>query len=176
MDKNFSASENLKTKKDIYENMIKRKEVRGLSPVIATVLLIVIVIAIALIVFIWIRGMIGDSVTKFNGRNIELVCDEVSFQASYSDGTLYISNPGNVPIFGMSVKVVGDGTHITEDLRVKSSLWPEAGLNQGGTFEDALIFNGEEITLYPILLGDSDQGRKTYVCDKNEEYGYTILI
>ena len=157
--------------------MKKRKEVKGLSPVIATVLLIVIVIAIALIVFLWIRGMIGTSVTKFNGRNIELVCEEVSFQASYSEGILYISNPGNVPIFGMSIRVIGDGTHITQDIRtIDGSNWPEAGLNQGGTFSSSINFDGNEIILFPVLIGESDQGRKTYVCDKTDEYGYTILI
>jgi flagellin-like protein len=157
--------------------MIKRKEVKGLSPVVATVLLIVIVIAIALIVFIWISGMIDESVTKFNGRNIKLVCEEVSFQASYSDGILYVSNPGNVPIFGMSIRVTGDGSHITQDIRtIEGANWPESGINQGGTFSAPLTFNGEEITLFPVLLGESDSGRKTYVCDNNEEYGYTILI
>jgi flagellin-like protein len=156
--------------------MINKKEVKGLSPVIATVLLIVIVIAIALIVFIWIKGMIGTSVTKFNGRNIELVCEEVSFQASYSEGILYISNPGNVPIFGMNVKVVGDGSYITEDLRTKEGAnWPDSGLNQGGTFSSSLSFNGEKIILSPVLIGESDEGRKTYACDE-KNYGYTILI
>jgi flagellin-like protein len=154
---------------------MKRKEVRGLSPVIATVLLIVIVIAIALIVFIWIRGMIGESVTKFNGKNIQLVCDDVSFDADYSGGTLYISNPGVVPIFGMNVKVVGDGSYITEDLRDKSTLWPENGLNSGGTFSDDLTFTGNELILIPILIGESDSGKKTYVCNE-KQYGYTILI
>lgn len=155
---------------------MKRKEVRGLSPVIATVLLIVIVIAIALIVFVWIKGMIGESVTKFDGKSIALVCEDVSFEADYSEGTLYISNPGVVPIFGMNVKVVGDGSYVTEDLRdYASDYWPENGLNSGATFFAPLAFTGNEIVLIPVLIGESNSGKKTYVCNE-KQYGYTILI
>ena len=63
-----------------------KNKVNGLSPVIATVLLIVIVIVIALIVFIWIRGMVGDAVTKFDNKNVQLVCGDVAFEASYTGG------------------------------------------------------------------------------------------
>ncbi|MFH1503616.1 MAG: archaellin/type IV pilin N-terminal domain-containing protein [Candidatus Diapherotrites archaeon] len=154
---------------------MKIKDVRGLSPVIATVLLITITIVIALIVFLWIRGMTQEAVTKFGGKNIQLVCDEISFEASYSEDTLYISNPGNVPIFGMNVKIIGDGSYSTEDLREESNSWPETGLNQGGVFSDILIFNGNQIVLIPVLIGESNSGRKTYVCDENQ-YGYSIII
>jgi flagellin-like protein len=153
---------------------MKRKKMRGLSPVVATVLLIVIVIAIALIVFLWIRGMVEEPVTKFGGENIQLACDTVAFEAGYSDNTLYVSNIGTTPIFGMNVKEMGEGSYKTENLRDKSSLWPETGLNQGGVFSDVLSFDGDEIIVIPILLGESDSGRKTYVCE--EQYGQTILI
>ncbi len=155
---------------------MKRKEERGLSPVIATVLLITIVVVIALIVFLWIRGMTEEAITKFEGKNIQLVCEEVTFDASYSEDTLYISNPGNVPIFGMNVKVVGEGSYKTENLRdLSSEEWPETGLNQGGVFEDNVSFDGNKIVLVPVLLGESESGRKTYVCDENQ-YGIEILL
>jgi len=153
---------------------MKRKEARGLSPVIATVLLITIVVVIALIVFLWIRGMTEEAITKFEGKNIQLVCEEVSFSADYSEDTLYISNPGNVPIFGMNVKVIGEGSYTTEDLRDLNS-WPQLGLNQGGAFSDQLSFDGNEIVLIPVLLGESGSGKKTYVCDENQ-YGFSITI
>ena len=159
-----------------------KKEKKALSPVIATVLLIVIVVIIALIVFLWVRGMTQEAITKFDNENIQLVCGKVSFEATYtSDTGLYIRNPGNVPIFGMRVKVVGAGSHDTLDLRDESvtTEWPEVGLNQGGVFSDPSfgdnLGNAEEIVLIPILMGESESGRKTYVCDENQ-YGYRISV
>lgn len=150
-----------------------KKSVKGLSPVIATVLLITMVIVIALIIFFWIRGMTAEAITKFDGQNIQLVCGQVAFEARYTGDTLYVTNPGNVPIFGMDVKVISDGSHTTQDLRLTSEEWPETGLNQGMAFSDILPFDGDEIILIPVLIGESDEGRKTYVC--NEE-GHTITI
>ena len=154
---------------------MKRKEARGLSPVIATVLLIAIVVIIALIVFLWIRGMTQEAVTKFGGKNIQLVCEEVYFEASYYQDNLYISNSGNVPIFGMNIKEIRDGTYVTKDLREASEDWPEVGLGQGGVFSDYIPFNGNEIVLIPVLIGESSSGKKTYVCDE-KQYGYSINI
>jgi flagellin-like protein len=158
---------------------IKKKRVKGLSPVIATVLLVAMVVAIAIIVFLWIRGMTQEAVTKFGNQNIQLVCGQVSFEASYTPTTgLSITNPGNVPIFGMNVDVVGEGSHETIDLRATNANWPKVGLNQGGVFSDPSFnpgSNGNKIVLVPVLIGESKSGRKTYACDENQ-YGYQITI
>src|SRR3989344_7665665 len=92
--------------------MIKK---RGLSPVIATVLLIAIVVVLGLIVFLWIRGIVGESLVKVDGRNVQLVCDEVEFEAEYSSSTgfLYFSNTGNVPIYKIKAKISGAGSYST---------------------------------------------------------------
>ncbi len=158
---------------------------KGLSPVIATVLLIVIVVIIALIVFFWVRGMTQEAITKFEPEeNIQLVCGKVIFEATYTSETgLFIRNPSYVPIFGMHVKVVGAGEHETLDLREDSvtTEWPEVGLNQGGVFSDSAfgtnndIDAAQEIILIPVLMGESESGRKTYVCDENQ-YGYKITV
>ena len=151
-----------------------------MSPVIATVLLISIVIVIALIVFLWIRGMTQEAITKFGDENIQLACGKISFEASYTETTgLYIQNPGNVPIFGMDVKVIGEGEHTTIDLRDNPN-WDEVGLNQGSIFSDpefsTSIGTGvNQLILIPILMGESGSGRKTYVCDENQ-YGYKISV
>jgi len=157
--------------------MVKKK-VKGLSPVIATVLLITLVVGIAVIVFLWIRGMTEEAVTKFGDKNIQLVCGEVSFEASYDYGTLYITNPGNVPIFGMNMKVVDGGQHSTISLKERTS-WPTKGLNKGDAFSDEElsdeIGSADEIILVPILLGESKSGKRTYVCDENQ-FGKVIYI
>lgn len=148
---------------------------RGISPVIATVLLIAMVIVIGLIIFLWFSTFIEDEGTKF-GRNIKLVCEDVGFDASYSGGKLSIKNTGNVPIFEMKIKISSAGSHETKDLKDLSSNWPELGLNQGKTFEESVNIGADtdKIILIPVLAGSSDKGKTTFVCE--EQYGYEITI
>lgn len=144
---------------------------RGISPVIATVLLIAMVVIIGLVIFLWFKGVMVDYGEKF-GKNIELVCADVDFDASYSEGTLYISNLGNVPIFGMQIKALKEGSHETNDLSGFD------GLNQGGTFSRDIsgdVSDANEITLIPILIGSSKKGEKTFMCNE-KQYGYKIII
>lgn len=148
---------------------------KGLSPVIATMLLVTIVIVIALIIFMWFRGIQEEAITKFDGKNVKLVCQEVSFDADYSDGAIYIMNTGNVPIYKMKAQIYSIGTHSTETIE---SNWPAAGLNQGGVFSGtitggAVIEEGSRIVLVPVLIGETDSGEKAYTCD--DRYGYEII-
>ena len=143
------------------------KEKRGLSPVIATVLLIAIVIIIGLILFLWFRGIAKESITKFGGENIELVCDRVDFNAEYDLGTLYFSNIGNVPIYGLNLEIYKDKGHKSYSVRDLVPNWPANGLSQGQTFSGdiASVASGaEKIRVIPILIGESNEGQKTYQC------------
>jgi hypothetical protein len=125
--------------------------------------------------------MTQEAITKFGDENIQLACQKISFEASYNSGTgLYIQNPGNVPIFGINVKIIGAGEHTTINLRDDTEDWPEVGLNQGGIYSDdefstKVGAGTTEIVLIPVLMGESESGRKTYVCDENQ-YGYRIKI
>ena len=149
---------------------MNKKNKNGLSPIIATVLLIAIVVMIAVIAFVWFSSIREDVITKFGGTNVKVVCTEVSFDAEYSGGTLSVANNGNVPIFKLSVKINRDGSHET------ISLDDFSGLNQGGTYTTSLpeAVGAKSIILIPILLGDSEDGQKAYMCD--EEDGAEIVI
>lgn len=160
-------------------NINKRMKInkRGVSPVIATVLLISIVVVMGLIIFVWFSQISEESVTKFGGMNIELVCGDVTFDATYNQGTLNIVNNGNVPIFGMKVEILKEGSHETKDLG-KISDWPSTGLNQGNAFSEDIsseVGNTKSIVLIPILIGSSERGERTFVCDE-KQYGYEIII
>ena len=146
---------------------------KGLSPVIATMLLITIVIVIGLIIFLWFRGINEEAITKFDGTNIKLICEEVSFDASYESNNLYILNTGNVPIYQIKVKKVGEGSHSTETIETN---WPELGLNQGGAFSGNLVSmnNINKILLIPVLIGTSNKGDLSYTCE--ERHGYEIIV
>ena len=160
------------------KKQIKRGKKKALSPVIATILLIAIVMVIALILFVWFRGMVGDYGEKF-GKNIQLSCGEVAMDASYSGANVYISNTGNIPIFKINVKISKPGGYQTKYLSEMASNWPSTGLKQGETFSadiSSYTTDATSITLIPILIGTSSKGesKKTFVCD--EKYGYELTL
>ena len=141
---------------------MKRK---ALSPVIATVLLIAMVIVIGLIVFLFFKNLAGETITKFDGENIKLVCDDVAFSASYSSEILTISNIGNVPIYGFDLKLYTGKDYSTERLAdISGVVWSGSGLNPGGVFSGNIGVH-DKIQVIPVLLGISESGEKVYVCD-----------
>ena len=158
--------------------MIKNNKKRGLSPVVTTVLLIALVVVIIMIIFLWFRGMVEEGVIKF-GENIQLVCDDVEFESSYSNGELSIVNTGNVPIFNLNVKISQGGNYQTKEIAEVDGgeNWPENGLNQGASFSGNIgneVESADKIVLYPILMGSSSSGKKTYICEGS--YGKEIKL
>ena len=149
---------------------------KGVSPVIATVLLISLVLVIGLIIFLWGRGIFTEEGTKFE-KNVRLVCEDVEFRASYAGGLLNIVNEGNVPIFRAKIKIYENAGYTTEDLSDLSSNWPYTGLNQGGTFSGSIgseVSGADKILIIPALLGKTGKGEKVYICE--ERYGYEIEL
>ena len=144
---------------------------RGLSPVIATVLLIAIVVAIALIIFLWVRGMTEESITKFGEENIKLSCDKVLYDAEFVNGNLHLLNTGNVPIYRIQLDAISGGQHEAKNIDEITSNWPKSGLNQGEAFDGNVNshLSGEtSFKIIPILIGNSDEGRKQYVCSESK--------
>lgn len=150
-----------------------------MSPVIATVLLISIVIILGLIVFLWFKSIAQEAIMKFD-QNIELVCQEVSFDASYSAGVLYLVNTGTVPIYNLKLKLEEDRRHSTKDL-IKDELsedWKNKnGITQGSTFTMSIgsadwMDGVNKISLIPVLIGQSDSGQRSFVCD--DRYGEVV--
>ncbi len=150
--------------------MVMKK--KGVSPVVATVLLVAMVIVIALIIFIWIRSIGGETITKFGGENVKIVCERVEFSVEYYGGSLTITNNGNVPIYRMKVKITEGGDYETKDLvEIPNSLWPDSGLRSGGVLASGDLSsefsNADTLVLIPVILGTSDEGEKSHTCDEN---------
>lgn len=147
---------------------------KGVSPVVATILLVSIVIVIAVIVFLWFRGISEEAITKFDGTNVRLVCEEVEFDASYSGGFVYITNSGNVPIYKFKAQITGAGSHETIILGDDDPNWPAEGLLQLGTYAGAVSGSGDKLLLIPVLIGATSEGEKAYTCD--ERHGKELLM
>jgi len=147
---------------------------RGVSPVIATVLLVTIVIVLAAIVFIWARGFVKEGIQK-RGEPIERACEGVNFEASVvqqtSGYTLEINNRANIPLYGFDVKILGEG-----EVKVHHVL--DQSIDIGGSAQidlPAEEFSGvQDIIVIPILLGTKVDAPESHVCADQFGEGVTI--
>ncbi|MFH1425719.1 MAG: archaellin/type IV pilin N-terminal domain-containing protein [archaeon] len=146
---------------------------KGLSPVIATVLLVSIAVILAVIIFFWARHFVAEKVEK-EGQAIELLCDDVSFSADAYGFKLYVENTGSVPLYGMEIKK--KGTFGTEVLGPKIFEHSSLPAGETGEIDIAGIGVGERLVVVPILLGTVLEKTKKlpHVCD--EDYGVEIYV
>jgi flagellin-like protein len=150
----------------------KMKNKKGVSPVVATVLLISMVVILAMIVILWFTSFIGEAITKFDGQNVEIICKDITFDASYLGNILSVVNTGSVPIYGMKVKQTKGGEHSSVD----APSWPSKGLNPGKSYASSASYSSyDKITLIPVLVGESESGLKTFVCEEKQA-GKEIII
>ncbi|MBI5803848.1 hypothetical protein HY450_01245 [Candidatus Pacearchaeota archaeon] len=144
---------------------------RGLSPVIATVLLVSLGLILAIAIFFWARSFIGDSIVK-GERDIKQSCEKVFFQADAYNGELHVENLGSVPIRGFELskkQIIGEITKIAE--------LEEGTISAGQTATIELpqgVSSGDTVIVVPILLGETETTKKAYICDK--ENGNEILV
>ncbi|MDP1729202.1 MAG: hypothetical protein Q8L27_03310 [archaeon] len=135
---------------------------KGLSPIITTVLLIVIALVLASIIFMWASGFGKEQVAKF-GEPIEQVCSEVVISGSISGGKVVsVINQGEVPIYKLRFLISGGGNSDKEDIEVNLV---------GGASKSVTLTSdatGREVEMIPVLLG-------TVVSDESttEEYPCT---
>ena len=153
---------------------------KGLSPVIATVLLITLAIILAVIILIWVKSFIGEQVTKDLGSGPETIdsfCSEVSFSADVAVNTnglvITAQNEGNVPIYGLAVKQ--KTTFSVKNLG--DAVFNDETLTSGNTKDTSLDISpspGDKFLLVPILIGESPSGKKYYTCD--DKFGVEVTV
>lgn len=149
-----------------------RAQKKGLSPIVATVLLIALVLVLAAIIFLWARGFITEQIEKFGG-NVEEACEGVAFDVELvSSGLGYeleIANRGNVDIFSFDIKEFVGGDSSIKQFKFS--------VDEGGAVRRPLTITSgtEKIEVYPALLG-TVKGRATnkiYTCT---EKGETLIL
>jgi flagellin-like protein len=158
------------------KHMKERVGKKGLSPIIASVLLILLVIVLAGIIFIWAKGFIGEQLEKFN-EPIEDSCDRIVFDASRTGidlKDLKIRNTGDVDIRYLEIRMSRGGESITKlfdvpvdagKFEIKSISFFMTEDGDGSSAEDI----PEEIIVYPALLGTAAgaSSNKPYTCLNN---------
>jgi flagellin-like protein len=139
---------------------------RGISPLIATILLIAIAIAIFGIIFMWLRGMISEQVEKF-GVPIESQCERIAFTATTDGNKIFVNNQGNIPILGMNIKIKTDGKTLSKSIRKPIDGVISPGETDVIELESSFPFaNATKKTITPVIEG---KGLKSgslvrYVC------------
>lgn len=151
---------------------MKNENKRAVSPLIATVLLVLIVLVASGLVYAWSKSFIAEQLEKF-GDPVETVCQKLDFDAQLEGSSLYINNRGNVQIHQVNVLLKGPGKST-----LKPSLQPDDGSIAGGktgtvTLSGLTGYDSVEVT--PILLGRGrDSGEtKLFPC-KESAKSYSI--
>src|SRR3989344_5916714 len=143
----------------------KLYEQRGLSPVIATVLLIAIALILALIILLWARGFISEKTQKF-GEPIENACQNIVFESEVrvdAKGThVTVANKGSVALYGVEVikKGIGSTTysgHAETTITIGDTKYIEMGSTD--------LSSGDNIIVLPVILGETEEERVSYTCD-----------
>ena len=151
---------------------------KGVSPVISTVLLIMIVIISASLILMWSRGFIKEKITKDVGtgeKDAEQVCRDISMKSILNniDGSFGFTNNGNVPIYAINLKLAGTSGS-SQRIRVGYEDGGSANPGQSILIEDYPYDNYDEVKIIPIILGNaqSSGGVKEFECP--EEYALVI--
>jgi len=137
----------------------------GLSPFVATVLLIFLVISLAAIVFLWASGFFSEQLEK-NDESIENQCSRVNIAVDLPEGyggggyiVLDIVNNGDITVYGISVQENTGGTSVSQEAILLLLDSGEAKRTEVRLDGDAI----DELVIYPVLLGsvvDGDENKK----------------
>ena len=132
---------------------------KGLSPVIASVLLILMVVALVVIIFSWSRAFITNQ-TEGSELSVEKLCSAVNFNVMFNseDNTLEIINKGDINISTFEIKKYLDGD--SEIVKIDVSV--PAGKSAITIIDLGIISSFDDIEVYPVLKKTADG--KSFTC------------
>jgi flagellin-like protein len=142
---------------------------KGLSPVIATVLLVALVLVLIVIIFMWSKGFISESVQK-GGASAQEVCTKVNLEISAvsmlnGEGhDVQIINRGSIPVYQLEVETTDGGNSVQNTYNVS--------VDVGGSASFPIYSNsGAKLKIYPVILGtvSGKSSNKAYTCLENGE-------
>jgi flagellin-like protein len=142
-----------------------RKSKRGISPVIATILLVVIAIALFGVIYIWINRMQQDTILKFDS-DIRQSCLDVNFDVSVQgeqSGTVQVQNLGTFTLY----KAIIYKRTASEILKI-GEIGGSSGIgaSEAANLEPVNLEDCQQIKVVPVLLGISKKTgqQQEYVC------------
>ncbi|MEK6928913.1 MAG: archaellin/type IV pilin N-terminal domain-containing protein [Nanoarchaeota archaeon] len=150
---------------------------KGLSPVIATMLLLLITVVLAIIILIWARSFIAEKTQKDLGSGpeaIELLCDDIKFESDVivKQGSVSVAvvNKGSIPIYAIELRKKSRGFVEIIGVAEHPSMAIKSGNDATLKIETDKLIIGDNVIVVPVLLGESGKTKKAYTC--NEDYGF----
>ncbi len=155
----------------------------GVTPVIATVLLIAIVVVLGTIIFFWARGFLIESAEK-EGRSVSVSCAQVEFEAKVIaqasqcpslsnslNSAIDINNIGNIPIYGVQVLEYNQNDANAEVLSLSDQPFV-GGTIIGGKSSyvclDKVVTNTDTFRIVPKLLAERGGNKIIYTCPEKD--------
>lgn len=87
---------------------MKDRGKKGISPLIATVILIGFVVAIAAVVMLWGRGIVEETAEKQGEiSQAKLACQDVDFKITLIGGVYHFENTGSETIDSFVIRTIG---------------------------------------------------------------------
>jgi len=135
---------------------------KGVSPIVSTILLVMIVIVLALIILLWSQGFIKEAYTKTiagEEKPVEYYCSQLSLESFVNnDDSFGFKNKGTVPIYSFELRLSSnDGnTDVVEYLSGDGG----GSINSGEmiTFEGKVHSDYKEVKVVPTLLAKKKSG------------------
>jgi len=142
---------------------------KGLSPIIATLLLVAVVVTLSAIVFIWAGRFIPEVISK-QGMPAEQACENLVLSATFEGGKVIITNSGNIPAYGISLFAKSRGRSERFDLEgsvmAGTSREFSSGIDEDGNTKSLRFDGPESMEIIPGILGEGETGKKVYKCEK----------
>jgi flagellin-like protein len=157
---------------------------KGVSPIVATVLLIVIVIILAAIIFIWAKGFLSESAVK-GDRVVERSCENVKFEVAIAHeaqecdddmggyySSIDINNIGNVPIYGAQILQFIDNEGSVDE--IFNGAFEKGTITIGKSSFVCLgslgrkVSPGDKFRVIPKLLAEKGDRRIAYTCPEKD--------
>ncbi len=136
---------------------------KGLSPVIASVLMILLVLVLAAIIFLWARGFISEQVEKF-GKPVDEMCSSIDIKVVKVENELEIINRGNIDIRHFDIKLFKDGD--SEISKFDFQLDAGESVRESVTLKMSDGSEPDKIVVYPALIGNvrGENSNKVFTC------------
>lgn len=157
-----------------------KKERKAVSPLVSTILLVMIVIVIALIIIVWSGVFFKEAITKEiagEKKTAEQRCAEIGIETFVNQdafNSFGFKNTGNVPVYSYKVKLMSEGS--SKIIQISSA---QGGIvnpgyntiveNPPGSPINYTLY--EQIKIIPIILGKSKGGStQQFTCPESNSF------
>ncbi len=158
--------------------MLKKKR-KAVSPLVSTILLIMIVIVLALIIIAWSGVFFKEALTKEiagEKKTAEQRCAEITIQTFVNyDGSFGFKNTGNIPIYSLDLKLSSSGSSDIIKIEQNSGGMVNPGystLIKSPSTGDPIDYNlYEQVKIIPIILGKTESGAtQQFTCPESDSF------